>query len=69
MQEIDKFNQKINVIPNGLEIYMNSMLRQNLVLINSIQFMSSTSLKNWFKTCQTINLTICHNSFVEVSYS
>lgn len=82
MEEIDKFNQKlmlyqncleiwskVNVIPDGLEICINAVLGQNLVLIDSIQFMNSASLQNWFKTCETKNLTICHNNFEENNYS
>ena len=40
--ELDKFDVKINVIPNGLEIYMAFFLNKNLVFINSMQFMNSS---------------------------
>ena len=69
MEEIDKFNQKLMLYQNCLEICVNAMLGQNLVLIDSIQFMNSASLQNWFKTCETKNLTICHNNFEENNYS
>ena len=37
--ELNKFNLKINVIPNGLEKYMAFFLNNNLVFIDSMQFM------------------------------
>ena len=40
--ELNKFNVKINVIPNGLEIYMVIFLGKNLVFIDSMQFMNSS---------------------------
>ena len=40
--ELDKFNVKIDVIPNGLETYMAFFLRKNLVFIDSMQFMNSS---------------------------
>ena len=38
--ELNKFNLKINVIPNGLEKYMAFFLGENLVFIDSMQFMN-----------------------------
>ena len=38
--ELDKFDVKISVIPNGLEKYMAFFLNKNLVFIDSMQFMS-----------------------------
>ena len=38
--ELDKFDVKINVIPNGLEKYMAFFLHKNLVFIDSMQFMN-----------------------------
>ena len=38
--ELNKFNLKINVIPNGLEKYMAFFLNNNLVFIDSMQFMN-----------------------------
>ena len=42
MQEIGKFDVKINVIPNGLEKYMAFTINKNLVFIDSMQFMNSS---------------------------
>ena len=47
--ELDKFDVKINVIPNGLEKYMAFFLNKNLVFIDSMQFMNS-SLEKLVKT-------------------
>ena len=41
MQEIGKFDVKVNVIPNGLEKYMTFTINNNLVFIDSMQFMTS----------------------------
>ena len=41
MQEIGKFDLKENVIPNGLEKYMAFTVNNNLVFIDSMQFMNS----------------------------
>ena len=40
--ELNKFNVKINVIPNGLEKYMAYFLGKNLVFIDSMQFINSS---------------------------
>ena len=40
--ELNKFNVKISVIPNGLEKYMAFFLGRNLVFIDSMQFMNSS---------------------------
>ena len=40
--EPNKFNVKINIIPNGLEKYMAFFLNKNLVFIDSMQFMNSS---------------------------
>ena len=40
--ELNKFNLKISVIPNGLEKYMAFFLGKNLVFIDSMQFMNSS---------------------------
>ena len=37
-----KFGVKINVIPNGLEKYMAFTINNNLVFIDSMQFMNSS---------------------------
>ena len=38
IQEIGKFNFKINVIPNGLEKYMSFNINNKLILIDCLQF-------------------------------
>ena len=43
--EIDKFDVKISVIPNGLEKYMAVFLDKNLVSNDSMQFMNSSLYK------------------------
>ena len=40
MQEIGKFDENINVIPNNMEKYMAFMIDRNLMLIDSFQFMN-----------------------------
>ena len=40
--ELDKFDVKIKVIPNGLEKYMAFSLNKNLVFIDNMQFMNSS---------------------------
>ena len=42
MQELGKFNLKINVIPNGLEKYMSFSTNSKLSFIDSFQFLSSS---------------------------
>ena len=42
MQELGKFNLKINVIPNGLEKYMSFSINNKLSFIDSFQFVSSS---------------------------
>ena len=39
--ELDKFDVKISVIPNGLEKYMAFFLNKNLVFFHSMQFVNS----------------------------
>ena len=48
MQELGKFNHKINVIRNGLEKYMSSTINYKLSFVYSFQFLSS-SLDNVVK--------------------
>ena len=50
MQEVGKFDAKINVIPNELEKYMAFTVNKNLIFINSMQFMNS-SLDTLVKNC------------------
>ena len=42
MQELGKFNFKINVIPNALEKYVSFIINNKLIFIDSIQFLSSS---------------------------
>ena len=42
MQELGKFNLKINAIPNGLEKYMSFSIDNKLSFIDSFQFLSSS---------------------------
>ena len=42
MQELGKFNLKINVIPNGLGKYMSLSINNKLCFIDSFQFLSSS---------------------------
>ena len=39
MQELGKFNLKINVIPNGLEKYMSFSINNKLIFFDSFQFL------------------------------
>ena len=39
MQELGKFNLKTNVIPNGLEKYMNFSIKNTLIFIDRFQFL------------------------------
>ena len=41
MQELERFNFKLNVIPTGLEKYLNFILNNTLVFVDSFQFLSS----------------------------
>ena len=41
-KELNKFNCKISVIPNGLEKYMSFALNNNIVFIDSMLFMKSS---------------------------
>ena len=42
LNELDKFDVKIKVIPDGLEKYMVFFLNKNLVFIDSMQFINSS---------------------------
>ena len=43
--ELDKFDVKISVIPNGLEEYIAFFFYKNLVFIDSMQFINSSLAK------------------------
>ena len=42
MQELDKFDFKINVIPNGLEKYISFNINNRIIFTDSFQFVSSS---------------------------
>ena len=42
MQELGKFNIKIKLIPNGLEIYLSFTINNKFRIIGSFQFLSSS---------------------------
>ena len=42
MQDLGKYNLKINVIPNGLGKYMSFTIKNKLIFIDSFQFLSSS---------------------------
>ena len=42
MQELDKFNPKINGIPSGLKKYASITIDKKLIFIDSFQFLSSS---------------------------
>ena len=67
MQEIGKFKQNINVIPNNMEEYMAFMLGNHLVFIDSFQFMSS-SLERLVGNLPD-ELDIHLKSFKEINYN
>ena len=48
MQELGKLSPRINVIPNGLEKYLNLSINNKLTFIDSFQFLGS-SLDNLVK--------------------
>ena len=63
MQEIGKFNVKVNVIPNGLEKYMAFTINFNLVFIGRMQFMNSC-IDALVNICQIIIVSIYHGNLV-----
>ena len=62
MQEIGKFDVRVNVIPNGLEKYMAFTTNKNLVFIDSMQFMNS-SLDALFKNLSEIDFKYLSQEF------
>ena len=42
IQEVGKFDVKVNIMPNGLEKYMAFTINNNLVFIDSMQLMNSS---------------------------
>ena len=47
MQEIGKFDVKVNVIPNGLEKQMVFTINNNIVFIGNMQFSLDALVRNW----------------------
>ena len=50
MQELGKFDYKINTIPNGLEKHISFSLENKLAFIDSFQFLScslDSLVNNW----------------------
>ena len=41
IKEINKFDVKVSVLPNGLEKYMAFTINRNLVFVGTVQFMNS----------------------------
>ena len=62
MQELSKFNFKINVVPNGLEKYMSFSINNKLIFIDSFQFLSS-SLDSLVKSLGKDNLKHLNQEF------
>ena len=63
MKEISKFDQKVSVILNGLERYMDFKINKNLVFVGSMEFMNS-SLDASIKNFSEINLNIYQKNLV-----
>ena len=63
MQEIDRFDVVISVIPNRLEIYMAFAINKNLVFIDIMQCMKS-SLDKLAKNLTDNDFNIYHKNLV-----
>ena len=61
--ELNKFDMKIDVIPNSLEKYMAFFLNKNLVFIDSMQFMNS-SLEKLVKNLSDNDLKYLIEKFI-----
>ena len=59
MQELEKFDFKINVIQNGLEKYMSFNTNKKLIFIDSFQFLSSL--------LDSLAKSLCQNNFKHLS--
>ena len=62
MQEIGKFDQKINFVPNGMEKCMAYILGENLVFIDSMQFMNH-DLDNLLKSISEVKFKYLSQKF------
>ena len=65
MQELGKFDVKVNVIPNGLGKYIAFTINKNLVFIDSKQFMNA-SLDVLGKNLSDNDLNIYHKNLVVI---
>ena len=65
MQEIDKFDAKVSVIPNGLEKYMVFTIKQKFVFYYACNLWILVWM-NWLKTWQTMILNIYLNNLVVI---
>ena len=60
---MNKFNVKVDVIPNGLEKHMAFTINRNLVFIDSMQFMKS-SLDSLVRNFMDENLKYLSEEFI-----
>ena len=65
MQEINRFDVKVNVIPNGLEKFTAFTITNNLSFIDSMPFMNS-DLNELVKNVTVNDLNICWNNLVVI---
>ena len=64
IKEIGKFDVAVSVIPNGLEKYVVFTINNNLVFIDSMQFMNSSP--DSLRICQIVISNIYHKSLVVI---
>ena len=62
MQELDKFNFKINIIPNRLEKYLSFSINKKLSFFVSFQFLSS-SLDSFVKNLNKVDFKYLSHEF------
>ena len=62
IKEVNKFDVKVSVVPNGLEKYMAFTINRNLVFIDSMQFMNS-SLDSLVKNYRIMTLCVYLKNF------
>ena len=67
IEETDNFDVKVNVNPNGLEKYIALTINNNLVFIDSMQFMNS-SLDVFVEICQRWNFGIYLKNLLAMCY-
>ena len=59
MQKLSTFDIKIDVIPNGLEKYIDFIVNKNSDFVDSIQFMY------WLEICLTMIFNICNKNLLK----